>query len=160
MFVLLHTCTSRLLPLRSVTGLLPLPHLLVRVLGALLVDVVLGVVESLLVADSLGRVALDELLDLLELLLGKVDGFEVLLNTRRGDRLGQGVNSPLDEPAEKDGGSTTLLGLGNLGDDRVLTERLSVGSSERGVGAWEDVVLLQPGDELVLGALDRELDLV
>ena len=85
---------------------------------------------------------------------------EVGLDTRRSDRLGQGVDSPLDEPAEEDVGSLSVVLLGNLGDDRVLTQRLSVGTTERRVGTWENVVLLQPGDELVLRALDGKLDLV
>lgn len=130
---------------------------------------------SPLVTDTLGWVALDELLNLLEVVVGKVNGclsdllvwicqdqltLEVVGDTGWGDRLGQGVDASLDEPAEEDGGSASTVLLGNLGDDRVLTERLSVGTTERGVGTWEDVVLLQPSDELVLGALDGELDLV
>lgn len=50
--------------------------------------------------------------------------------------------------------------LGDSSNGLVLTQVLAVGSAERRVGAWEDVVLLQPCDKLGLGALDRKLDLV
>jgi hypothetical protein len=51
---------------------------LVRVLGVvLLVDVVEGLVESRLVADTLGGVRLGELLELSKLLVREVDGWDV-----------------------------------------------------------------------------------
>lgn len=50
--------------------------------------------------------------------------------------------------------------LGDLDDGGVLSELLAVGTSQRRVGLGQDVVLLEVGDQLGLGALDRKLDLV
>ena len=50
--------------------------------------------------------------------------------------------------------------LGNVEDDRVVAEGLAVSAAEGRVALGEDVLLLEPGNELGLGALDRELDLV
>lgn len=50
--------------------------------------------------------------------------------------------------------------LGNLDDSGVLSELLSIGTTERRVGLGKDVVLLEVGDELGLRALDGKLDLV
>jgi hypothetical protein len=50
--------------------------------------------------------------------------------------------------------------LGDLDDGGVLSELLSVGTTERRVGLGKDVVLLEVSDELGLRALDRQLDLV
>lgn len=52
-----------------------------------------------------------------------------------------------------------MLG-GNLLDGGVLTEGLAIGSAERRVCLGENVVLVEPVDELELGALDGKLDLV
>lgn len=82
------------------------------------------------------------------------------LNSGRGDRLGQGNDSSLKQPAEEDSGSLDVVLLGNLLNNSVLSEVGSLGSTKRGVGAGEDVVLLQPSNELGLRALDGELDLV
>jgi hypothetical protein len=44
--------------------------------------------------------------------------------------------------------------LSDLGDHLVLSKSGTIGTSEGRVGTWEDVVLLEPRDELGLRALD------
>jgi hypothetical protein len=50
--------------------------------------------------------------------------------------------------------------LGDLDDNFVLAEVGAFSATEGGVGLGDDVVLLEPLDELVLGNLNRQLDLV
>lgn len=85
---------------------------------------------------------------------------EVGLDSLWRDRLGQDNDALLEQPAEEDGGTLGVVLLGNLDNDGVLSEGGTVRATQWGVGAWNDVVLLQPSDELWLGVLNRELDLV
>jgi hypothetical protein len=85
---------------------------------------------------------------------------KVVLDTRGGDRLGEGVDATLDEPRDEDVGPLGAVLLGDVEDDGVVAESLAVGTAEGRVALGKDVLLLEPGDELGLGALDRELDLV
>ena len=85
---------------------------------------------------------------------------EVGVDTRRRDTLRQDTNSPLDQPRDEDRRSTDIVLLGHVHDDSVFPQVRSIGTSQGRVGTRLDVVLLQPLDEFVLRALDRELDLV
>ena len=49
---------------------------------------------------------------------------------------------------------------GDRGDLLVFSEMGTVGAAERGVGARDNLVCLEPLDELELWALDRQLNLV
>lgn len=135
-------------------------NLVVELGVVLLVDVVVRLVEVRLVTNTLGGVLLGELVDLLKVLLGEVDELEVVLDTGRSDRLGEGVDATLDEPRDEDVGALDRVLVGNLLDDGVVAESLTVSAAERRVSLGEDVLLLEPVDKLELGALDRELDLV
>jgi hypothetical protein len=85
---------------------------------------------------------------------------QVGVNAGSGHGLGESADAALDQPADEDGGTVDVVLLGDSSNGLVLTQVLAVGSAERRVGAWEDVVLLQPCNELGLRALDRKLDLV
>jgi hypothetical protein len=85
---------------------------------------------------------------------------QVGLDPRWSDRLGQDTDAPLDQPRDENDCSLDVVLLGDLDNHLVLTEVLAVGSTERRVCLGEDVLLLQPGDELWLRALDGKLDLV
>ncbi len=50
--------------------------------------------------------------------------------------------------------------LRDISDDVILPKVSSVGTAKRRVSLGNDVVFLEPSDELDLGALERELDLV
>jgi hypothetical protein len=83
----------------------------------------------------------------------------VVLNAGRSDRLGEGVASALDGPAEEDVGTVDTVLLSDLVNDLVVTLR-GTGRTERRVSLGKNVVLLQPSDELGLRASEGELDLV
>jgi hypothetical protein len=68
------------------------------------------------------------------------------LDSGRGDRLGQDTDTSLDQPRDEDGSSLDTVLLGNLDDSWVLSELLSVGTTERRVSLGKDVVLLEVGD--------------
>ena len=68
------------------------------------------------------------------------------LDSGWGDTLWQDTDTPLDQPREQDGGTVDTVLLGNLDDSWVLSELLSVGTSERRVGLGQNVVLLEVGD--------------
>jgi hypothetical protein len=86
--------------------------------------------------------------------------FQVAVDSLGSDTLRQGTDSSLNQPADKDGGTLNIVLLGDSGDGLVLPQVLSIGSAERRVCAWQNVVLLQPCYQLGLGALDRKLNLV
>lgn len=85
---------------------------------------------------------------------------QVGLDSGRSDRFGQWVDSPLDQPTEQDGSTVNIMFLGNLGDELMFTQVVTTGTTERRVSLREDVFALQPSNELRLGALDGQLDLV
>lgn len=85
---------------------------------------------------------------------------KVVLDTLGGDRLGEGVDTAVDEPRNEDVGTLDAVLLGNLLDLLVVAESLAVGTAERRVALGKDVLLVEPVNKLELGALDRELDLV
>lgn len=68
------------------------------------------------------------------------------LDSGRSDRLGEDTDTSLDQPRDEDGGSVDTVLLGNLDNSGVLSELLSVGTTERRVGLGENVVLLEVGD--------------
>jgi len=136
-------------------------HGLVRVLWVvLLVDIVVRVEALRLVAHSLRRVRLGQILKLLELLVGKVDRLQVGVNPGSCDRLGQSDDPSLDQPRDKNGSTVDRVLVGNSLDGLVLSQVGTVGSAQRRVGAGKDVVFLQVCNELGLRALDGEFDLV
>lgn len=134
---------------------------LVAKLGVVLLeDVILGLKVLRLVTDPLGGVRLGKLLELLEVFLGKVDKFEVVGDPLGCDGLGYRVDTSHDQPAQQDVGSLDLVLVGNLLHDVVLTEVALAGTAKRRVTLGENVLGLEVGNELVLRALDRKLDLV
>lgn len=133
---------------------------LVVVLGVVgLEDVVRGDNEVGLVADLLGGLCEGAVLKLLELLGGKVDELDVVLDTSRGDRLGERVAATSDLPRDEDVGTLDVVLLGNL-VDHLEGGLAGTGGAERRVGLGEDVLLLEPANELGLGEGEGELDLV
>lgn len=85
---------------------------------------------------------------------------EVRLDTARGHRLGEDDDAALEEPREEDGRAVDLVLLGDGDDDLVLAQVGALGTAQGGVGLGDDAVVLEPLDELELGDLDGELDLV
>jgi hypothetical protein len=85
---------------------------------------------------------------------------EVRLDTARSHRLGEDDDAALEEPREEDGRAVNLVLLGDGDDDLVLAQVGALGTAQRGVGLGDDAVVLEPLDELELGDLDGELDLV
>ncbi len=90
---------------------------------------------------------------------GKVDELEVVLDTSRGDRLGERVAATSDLPRDEDVGTLDVVLLGNVVDD---AERglAGTGGTERRVSLGQDVLALEPLDELGLGESEGKLDLV
>jgi hypothetical protein len=137
-----------------------------------------GLVLTLgLVTDPVWRVLFGELVDLVILLIGQVDvcanlsvksnqtelcwlTLHVGLNPVVGHTLGDHTNTPLQQPAEEDRRTLHFVLLGDGKDDFVLAEVVAVGPAERGERLGEDVVLLEPFNELDLRALKGQLDLV
>lgn len=117
---------------------------------------------------------LGEVVDRLDLLLGQSDDcmsaealrkrweltLKVVLDALGGDRLGEGVDTTVDEPRDEDVGTLDAVLVGNLLDLLVVAESLAVSAAERRVALRKNVLLLEPVNKLELGALDRELDLV
>ena len=91
---------------------------------------------------------------------GKKPTLEVVLDTGWSDTLGQDANTPLDQPADQNIGSLSVVLLRNVEDRGVLSEMSTIGTSQWGIGARENVILLEPRDEFELGALNGKFDLV
>ncbi len=78
-----------------------------------------------------------QLVEGLHLDLAEIDDFQVLLDARWRDRLGQDDDAPANEVGQKDGARLDRVLLGDLGDC-LLLEKGGAGGSERRVGLEED----------------------
>lgn len=112
-----------------------------------------------MVADLLGGLCESALLELVELLCGKVDELDVVLDTSRGDRLGERVAATGDLPRDEDVGTLDVVLLCDLVDN-LERSLAGTGGAERRVSLGKDVLLLEPANELGLGEGEGKLDLV
>jgi hypothetical protein len=68
------------------------------------------------------------------------------LDSLGSNGLGQDTDTSLDQPRDEDGSSVNTVLLGDLDDSGVLSELLTVGTTEGRVGLGKDVVLLKESD--------------
>lgn len=133
---------------------------LVVVLGVVgLENVVRGDNEVGLVANLLGLLSEGTLLELVQLLEGKVDKLKVVLDTSGGDRLGERVAATSDLPRNEDVGTLYVVLLGNVVNDAERS-LAGTGGAERRVSLGQDVLALEPLDKLGLRESEGKLDLV
>lgn len=122
-------------------------------------DVVRGDDKVGLVADFLGGLSKGTLLELVELLRREVDELEVVLDAGGSDRFGERVAATRDLPRDEDVGALNAVLLGDVVDDAERS-LAGAGGAERRVGLGENVLALEPLDQLGLGEREGELDLV
>lgn len=99
------------------------------------------------------------LLELINFFLRQVDELQVVGNSLGCDTLGKRVGATAHLPADEDVGTLDVVLLGQLVNS---VERGMRGTrrAQRAVGLGQDVVLLEPGQQLGLRVTKRELDLV
>lgn len=115
--------------------------------------------EVLGVAVAVGGLALGDGLEGLEVLLVQNNILEVGDDAGLGGRLGDDAGAALDSPGDQDIGVVAVVLLGNLGDLLTLDQG-GVGRSEGGVSSEVDALGLAELEQLPLGVLGVELDLV
>lgn len=115
--------------------------------------------EVLGVAVAVGGLALGDGLEGLEILLVQDNVLEVGDDARLGGRLGDDAGAALDSPGDQDIGVVAVVLLGNLGDLLTLDQG-AVSRSEGRVGSQVNTLGLAELEQLPLGVLGVELDLV
>ena len=112
-----------------------------------------------LVANLLEGLLVGLFLQLLQLLRGQVDQLQVVLDSRRCNRLGKWVSTSSDLPRDQNVGSLDLVLLCQF----INQSQRSVAGSRRSQWAVclrQNIDLLEISEQVRLRASERELDLV
>jgi hypothetical protein len=86
--------------------------------------------------------------------------FQVSINSARGNTFRQSDDPSFDQPANEDGRPWNRVSGCNGLHGLMLSQYGTICAAQRRKGARKNFFLLQPGDELWLRTLDRELNLI